>query len=321
MHLLDYVHITIDNCDVSCSFNAGVQWVVADWAGVAGILQNSTLTYNGCVDSYQINVAVDMKGADVTIQDNDINNNYQGLECDQTSSFTIVRRNKIYNNQYNGVIVNNADNNKIYYNLIYDNGSAAYYGVGINLFDSSSGTCTGNQIYNNVLYGNSQIGLYVQTEQTNLKIENNIFQHNFGYSPYTEIWLENGYTYSGLVIDYNLYYHEYDSGYWDAHCWYDGSTSYTFTGWQALGYDANSLNADPLMIDPANGDFTLQVGSPCIDAGVDVGLTTDYVGNTITQLPDIGAYEYQEENISRRKIRERLGIRIIDHIIQMLKHK
>jgi len=49
---------------------------------------------------------------------------------------------------------------------------------------------------------------------------------------------------------------------------------------------------DPLMNDPANGDFRLRTGSPCINAGVDLGYTTDIAGNTINGVPDIGAYEY-----------------------------
>ena len=55
----------------------------------------------------------------------------------------------------------------------------------------------------------------------------------------------------------------------------------------------SNLGSDPHMIDPANGDFTLQGTSPCIDAGVDVGLTTDYAGNSVPYGAgvDIGAYE------------------------------
>ena len=67
------------------------------------------------------------------------------------------------------------------------------------------------------------------------------------------------------------------------------------------------------MTDPASGDFTLLATSPCIDAGVDVGLIADYLGNPISNAiispilriikstikrpflnpPDIGAYEYR----------------------------
>jgi len=40
-------------------------------------------------------------------------------------------------------------------------------------------------------------------------------------------------------------------------------------------------------------DYRLTASSPAINAGVDVGLTTDFLGNPIKGLPDIGAYEFQ----------------------------
>jgi hypothetical protein len=57
--------------------------------------------------------------------------------------------------------------------------------------------------------------------------------------------------------------------------------------------DATEQVADPLFTDPGNGDLTLQAGSPAIDTGVDVGLTTDYAGNPVPlgAAPDCGAYE------------------------------
>jgi hypothetical protein len=40
------------------------------------------------------------------------------------------------------------------------------------------------------------------------------------------------------------------------------------------------------------GDYRLRPGSPAINAGVDVGLTTDFLGKPIRGLPDIGEYEF-----------------------------
>jgi hypothetical protein len=63
-------------------------------------------------------------------------------------------------------------------------------------------------------------------------------------------------------------------------------------GWPGPG----NIDADPLFADPANGDYRLLPGSPCIDAGdntaVPEGVTTDLDGNPrfleILETPDTG---------------------------------
>ncbi|MCB9768444.1 MAG: hypothetical protein H6752_09630 [Candidatus Omnitrophica bacterium] len=54
-----------------------------------------------------------------------------------------------------------------------------------------------------------------------------------------------------------------------------------------------NINSDPKFVDPENGDYRLQRGSPCIDSGTDTGLTTDLDGKP---RPiggyDMGAYEF-----------------------------
>jgi len=57
-----------------------------------------------------------------------------------------------------------------------------------------------------------------------------------------------------------------------------------------------NINANPLFTNSTNGDFTLQDGSPCIDAGTDdldsdgYPEVTDYFGSA----PDLGAYEFEQ---------------------------
>jgi hypothetical protein len=59
----------------------------------------------------------------------------------------------------------------------------------------------------------------------------------------------------------------------------------------------NQINIDPLLVDPASGDFKLQTGSPAIGAGVDnihepSVPTDDIIGNPRTPNTDSGAYQY-----------------------------
>lgn len=53
-----------------------------------------------------------------------------------------------------------------------------------------------------------------------------------------------------------------------------------------LGQGAHSFSADPLLVSVAQSDFHLTAASPCIDAGLDVGLP--FRGSA----PDLGAFEY-----------------------------
>ena len=62
-----------------------------------------------------------------------------------------------------------------------------------------------------------------------------------------------------------------------------------------------NIDANPLFVNAAGGNFRLQAGSPCIDAGTNTGAPTDDIegnprpidgdGDTIA-VTDMGAYEY-----------------------------
>src|SRR5690606_4408463 len=58
---------------------------------------------------------------------------------------------------------------------------------------------------------------------------------------------------------------------------------------------SGNISGDPEFTDITNGDLTLTQTSPAIDAGLDVGLNKDILGNLFVGQPDIGAYEYQGE--------------------------
>lgn len=56
--------------------------------------------------------------------------------------------------------------------------------------------------------------------------------------------------------------------------------------------DTGNITTDPTFVGGSPYDFHLQAGSPCINAGIDVGLTEDYDGQAVDDPPEIGAYEY-----------------------------
>ncbi len=74
-------------------------------------------------------------------------------------------------------------------------------------------------------------------------------------------------------------------------------------GWPGTG----NIDADPMFVDPDNGDLRLLPGSPCLDAGdntaVPKGIDTDldgnprFVGNGTPPVVDMGAYESQDPQI------------------------
>lgn len=60
---------------------------------------------------------------------------------------------------------------------------------------------------------------------------------------------------------------------------------------------AGNIDADPLFFDPAEYDYGIGDGSPCIDTGAYAGIDTDCLGVARPQLVtyDMGAYEYVPE--------------------------
>ncbi len=59
---------------------------------------------------------------------------------------------------------------------------------------------------------------------------------------------------------------------WDYNCWNNTTDVSNVTKGD------NDITGDPLLTDPANGDFTLQSGSPCLNAGLSINTNTGVVG-------------------------------------------
>jgi len=84
----------------------------------------------------------------------------------------------------------------------------------------------------------------------------------------------------------------------------DGGQDSIITDYATVYWDEGNIDADPLFVDSDNGNYSLQVGSPCIDAGTAwfvweddmlVNLSSDeYVGSA----PDMGAHESSYTTVS-----------------------
>ena len=104
-----------------------------------------------------------------------------------------------------------------------------------------------------------------------LHIANNIF-----YTPACQV-LKGSYTYKDFDFphDHNVFF----NGLVDP-----------------LGYPLGTgdIIADPLFVNATSKNYHLQAGSPALNAGVDVGLTTDFDGNLLPvgMPPDDGAFQH-----------------------------
>jgi len=156
-----------------------------------------------------------------------------------------------------------------------------------------------------VIYGCSFYDNYEASEATNSGIwiastgtwiiKNNAIKHHTYEIEITAAAISGGLT---LTCDNNCYHDSRGGNAFN----YNG-VALNWAGWlAACGQDTHSINVDPLFTDPVNSDFTLQVSSPCINAGEDLGAGYDYaldpssvwVSGVITRQQnadwDIGAY-------------------------------
>jgi hypothetical protein len=127
-------------------------------------------------------------------------------------------------------------------------------------------------------------GLSIWNE-SNLLLTNSIFYGNQsetsggGIDPFGltgNVTISNSIFWDNTPIDVSLSY-------------ISSTITYSNINWE----DEGNIDADPLFTDAENGDFTLQQGSPCIDAG-----TADLDGDGIEDItdyfglaPDMGAFE------------------------------
>lgn len=207
----------------------------------------------------------------------------------------IIRYNKSYSNETDGIVIENSENNEVYYNLCWSNVINGIYVVGV----TSAQPSAGNKLYNNVCYDSGLNGIEMRGVGAD-SILNNIVKNNISVDNSSrELRCRGGGENDGTNGSGNVYLNN---------ClgveannfieWGEGVFKDTYDLWEtAYGGTTSSVEVDPQMIDPASADFRLNPHSQCVNAGTGVSLLIDYLGLLIRHAPDIGAYENQTNAI------------------------
>jgi len=182
-----------------------------------------------------------------------------GIYCKDNSSRTITNNTITENSAYDGGGIYCCESSPTITNNTITGNSAGRYSGGIHCHAYSSPTITNNTITENSAYeygGGISCWDYSSPTITNTILWNDSPQEIYLFS-------------SSITVTYS----DIQGG-----------------GWPGIG----NIDADPLFVDPENGDYHLLAGSPCIDAGTPEGAPPDDIeGNPRDEFPDMGAYEYQ----------------------------
>jgi len=180
-----------------------------------------------------------------------------------------------------------AVNKQIYfaYNILEKSGwnDDTKYQPIFEFYTSGSDIMSDIYIYNNVILGDDvthTTAMKIENSGTisNFNVKNNIIENNYNGEFF---YISNSGSINGLYVNNNILYNNANNN------------IPVFSGNKVSNYEfLYNINADPLFIDAANGNFHLKSNSPAINNGTYVGLTSDYEGKTVHNPPDIGAFEY-----------------------------
>jgi len=187
-----------------------------------------------------------------------------------------------------GIYINGVNNCIIRNNIFYN----VFHGWAVHFYSGSNYSSSNISVLNNTFaFNKTAAGLIVlYAKLTNVNIQNNMLYMSDdayleGFSPSNNlgIVINPDYTYTGVTINHNMMFNG------------NGIIANATRGITIVN---NIVNTNPQFVSPTTFDFRLKSTSPAINAGVDVGFKTDFLGNEIKGLPDIGAYECTIPNSS-----------------------
>lgn len=218
--------------------------------------------------------------------------NGHGIWIDEVADGAVVRYNYSHDNGNIGIFVEHSHRAQVYYNVLVNNRDASimlYRGV------------DRNEVYNNTIYGGGT-GIRLAGDGQADSVTGNLIKNNISAGPTGQRLMagdggeNDGTKGSGNVYLYNSFGAE-RSGFIT---WGYGVSKSTYTDWEtAYGSATQSMRADPRFAGPA--DFRLATTSPCLGAGVELGLVMDILGAPVPSgvPPDQGAYQGAAASVVR----------------------
>ena len=262
---------------------------IADWSGPYAYsgyglkfiyVDNSFMYGNETYSNEFQGIDIDLDSLNNDIYDNYIHDNaYQGIDVELGSNGCRVFRNRCVDNgtttleslgQYEISVVQGTTDTEIFSNVIYKTRDAGNDNSLIYVGGWTSG-CDDTLIYGNTLDGGgySVNGIIVTglTSPVGTKIKNNIILGTTG-----PCLLISGTSYTGFETDYN----QYERSDADPDVISRGGTLYTIAeSLSSFSQDGNSAVGDPVFTNEGTHDYSLDTGSPCIGAAVNLGANYD----------------------------------------------
>jgi parallel beta-helix repeat protein len=259
---------TVANCDISGMSECGAL-IHADAATVIHC------AISGCKQGVHVQYGMP------TLDSNAISGCVEGARIG-TRGWAILVGNAISGNG-TGVITNGGPtltNNAVFHNtgpgISVESGGLSLFSNAI-WANGGDGLLVSGQadLTNDTVCGNGRDGIHATGPYTMVNSANSIVAFNARYGLFTESNPGN------LKFTHNAVF---------------GNAAGDYQGFTPPA-DQGNINLDPLFIDRANGNFRLQTGSPCIDAGDDLAASIGAVDADgkprVSGLQvDIGAYEY-----------------------------
>lgn len=222
--------------------------------------------------------------------------------------------NRIYNNRIDRgpvISVNTDGAERLGYRFenirIHDNDIDVSGARGIGIVAMQRGSSV--YIYNNIFTGDSPLQT-VYAYSGSLYMDNNVFYGAPGAAAIQLTPMDDGagtvYRPETVEIKNNIIYNRGGQYFDIVNESQMGSLTIASNAYYGAGTgparDGGAVNADPLFVDAAQGNFMLQPNSPCINAGADVHALVPYDKDGYARLGqgavDMGAFEYGAEHLA-----------------------